>query len=672
MHYPGKHTNDNKQNDEIFKDKTVINHPAGNIEFINTKDSESVTITHKNGAFVKFDKFGVDELVTRDKREHVLGNSLININGSLTNHIDENSQTVILGDYIETIGDADKWQYPMEQIKRIQRELHDLKRLFEIKRTDNHNSIDQAPNQSKSGSHAACPTHSTQSQIVKTGSVTQVATIPVNSGTILEVNDGSTIYPSVANSSSRCLTCWGKMTSPSTQDGSWDVDKNKQKIIEKRAEVQAKMYEFEKELGQNKCPNGGNYIRTIAKNFVDNIGLVFNDFESFRKDPHGKLVPCGVKIDTLGTTIYTQYRDSSLIEHVDVEKMPGGSYDLNICDGWTATVGSNGIDFKSSGPLNLFGTIVNLTGEQVNVSSRGELTLDAERLDISAETISFSPKTTKKTTGNNAETEEEKQLLIDGNLNVGLNAVIRGGAHIEGELSVHHITAPCEYHITETDFTYGHQTEPSGAGGCLRGQNGSKPTISPDDDLDSLPKSPTYATLLPGALIGQAIWIDPLTGAEQCLDVFSLRSTNFAIVDQHQHYFKGIPTKLFDNPASVNVSAGSASGNGVVDPHDAVRSVGARNNWVKPIPAQPIKNSKSHRTITEKFGGYKGSSVNINKSDWSVASVSDTLPSGEGFRTTNLSDLQLNQKIKEIEKDLETKYNELKETLAILSQQTEC
>lgn len=79
MHYPGKYSNDPKGSEEIYKDKAVLNQPAGNIEFVNTKDEESVTVTHKSGSHYKLDKFGKDELVSRDSREHVIGDSLSTI-----------------------------------------------------------------------------------------------------------------------------------------------------------------------------------------------------------------------------------------------------------------------------------------------------------------------------------------------------------------------------------------------------------------------------------------------------------------------------------------------------------------------------------------------------------------------------------------------------------------
>jgi len=47
------------------------------------------------------------------------------------------------------------------------------------------------------------------------------------------------------------------------------------------------------------------------------------------------------------------------------------------------------------------------------------------------------------------------QVLIDSNFGVNGNAIIRGGLHVEGELSVNHITAPTEFQETEQVILYG-------------------------------------------------------------------------------------------------------------------------------------------------------------------------------------------------------------------------
>ena len=45
--------------------------------------------------------------------------------------------------------------------------------------------------------------------------------------------------------------------------------------------------------------------------------------------------------------------------------------------------------------------------------------------------------------------KNNRQVLVDGNLGVNQNIVVGGSMHVEGELSVHHITAPVEIQETE-------------------------------------------------------------------------------------------------------------------------------------------------------------------------------------------------------------------------------
>jgi hypothetical protein len=48
-----------------------------------------------------------------------------------------------------------------------------------------------------------------------------------------------------------------------------------------------------------------------------------------------------------------------------------------------------------------------------------------------------------------------EQVMVDSSLGVSKNLVVGGGAHIEGELTVHHVTAPVEIQETEKSFVYG-------------------------------------------------------------------------------------------------------------------------------------------------------------------------------------------------------------------------
>ena len=59
-----------------------------------------------------------------------------------------------------------------------------------------------------------------------------------------------------------------------------------------------------------------------------------------------------------------------------------------------------------------------------------------------------------------------KQVVIESNLGVAGNAVVRGSLHVEGELSVQHITSPVELKETDTNKAFG-QINPVRIGTCI-------------------------------------------------------------------------------------------------------------------------------------------------------------------------------------------------------------
>jgi hypothetical protein len=85
----------------------------------------------------------------------------------------------------------------------------------------------------------------------------------------------------------------------------------------------------------------------------------------------------------------------------------------------------------------MYGTITNLTSEQMNILAKHELFIDGgERLSLRGRNISILP-------------FEHNPVLVDGGLHVSKNALIAGGAFVEGELGVQHITAPEQWYKTE-------------------------------------------------------------------------------------------------------------------------------------------------------------------------------------------------------------------------------
>src|SRR5438105_3519890 len=105
--YPADRSNDPKANNFPFRDLALVNQPSGGTEYVNTKDDEMVTHYYRDGSFLRFQKFGTDLLVTKDKREHVMGDSHTEVIGDVVQIYDKNVETITLGDSLVKTGDID-------------------------------------------------------------------------------------------------------------------------------------------------------------------------------------------------------------------------------------------------------------------------------------------------------------------------------------------------------------------------------------------------------------------------------------------------------------------------------------------------------------------------------------------------------------------------------------
>lgn len=647
--YPNKFSNDPANAGDKLRDLSLLNQPAGHLEFVNTKDEEVLTLGYKTGSFDRFFKDGKESLVVGNKRQHITRDEFSHVGGNQVNTLDQNVETIVLGDVNYKIGDISKWTKYAQQYKALLVDYHNDVRKFDVQRTNHENSIDQSPSQSKSGTNAPCPIHGMQSKVLVTNSAMTLGSGSLKSATcrqIQKITQTKDSYKNINAGGNDCFVCGGSLFSPSSQDGNFAPDPAKAQLVNKRVELQKQLYEIERHLGQNKNPSGGSHILTIAKDHIVSVGLVMNDFESFRRDPVGKLVPCGVKIDPKGTNLYTQYKESPLVEAVDVEYLLGGAYEIQANNNFNLVAGSGGISLMTSGQMKLGGTLFTAAMENMLFSARSEIALAAKRIDLNADIISLRPNEFQGKKG------MEQQLLIDSNLNVGINAIVKGGLHVEGEVSLHHITAPLEWHTTESDFELAIQQEPQPIGipppqGACQpdgyccptnpygGINGKK--MSPD--MSGNTKGTTYGDLLAGAYIGRAIGKDS-NGDDHCLEVYSVASDNVICMHPHYHNFPSLPLTL----------------KGENSMHDEVRIVGANNNTNIPSLANSVYDKLSPLSTSQ---GKKNATPEKGQKD--------TLPKGEGVRTSNYTRAQIEQKMKALAKQMEDQYGQLKQDLANLA-----
>ena len=457
--YPGGFENrslsaTNESDVEYYKNKYIINQKGGTIEFVNSDYRESLKISGYNGSFKQFALKTNVELATHDDQKLVLQDQYDTVRGFRNIYTERDLDYIVRGDYYLKTGNL-KEEY-FKEWHDIVASLANIKQLFETKRAEKFEAGQflklTSTLQEREGEFAPCPvclgstgkeylvTNDEAAKFNPIGALVNRATAAIGFLPDLTVSPLNGKGPSLTNlpPTSRCPVCNGTGISPSSEGGSWVEDPRKT-IDAYRTEYKKRIVQLadiEKKMGL-----GGNYIIDVTKNKVENIGLVMNDFGNVRVDSVGKITNSSVNLDELGA--YVGMKESPMFEYVHVDDMPGGSYSLNVASRFNIAVGSGGINMKSYGAVDISGTITNVAGEQLNLSSEFETNISGgKRLSLEADIVSIKNK-------------QGGQVLIDSNLGVNGNAIIKGGLHVDGELSVNHVTAPLEIQETEGTQIFG-------------------------------------------------------------------------------------------------------------------------------------------------------------------------------------------------------------------------
>jgi len=461
LDYPGSYENvstDYNHNTDIYRNKYVINQKGGTIEIVSTDNKESLKLTHYSGSFKELNNNVNIEFATKNNQKLVQGDEFFTVNGTKNDYVGRDYDQIINGDYYKKIGNLTR-EYQKEW-RDLMESVADGKQLFELKRAeaiiDPNDFIKKTSGlQRKLGTPGPCPLCSEVSlkdQIWDNAytfkSITQNVAYTSDTPSFEFLFGVQSTYANTVSDlidpgsparflgKTACPVCGGSGKSPSSRDGDWDVETDKEKhVIDNLQTKIQKIIATEKKLGL-----GGSEIVNITKHKIENIGLIYNDFPSVRIDEVGKIE--NYQVQSFDKGVVTTKKESALLEYVHQDDFPGGDYTQNIGNKWNVLVGSGGVSIKSTGGVDIGGTITNIAGQQVNISSEYEINMSSKRIDIAAEMLTLRNK-------------HSRQVLIDSNLGVSQNVVIQGGAHIEGELSVHHVSAPVEVQETEPIVLFG-------------------------------------------------------------------------------------------------------------------------------------------------------------------------------------------------------------------------
>ena len=547
--YPGKFENydasstEEDYNVKTYRNKYVLNQKGGTLEINNTDKNEKIKLTHYSGSFKEFNNNTNSELAIKNNQKLILSDEYSTVKGFKNEFTGKNYDEVILRDKYKKIGNLNESVF--DEWKQKFGTAQDKKQLFDKKRTTNNNVKSNGDiilkvnsnEQTRSGSFADFVVTKTNKYLAVNNDNQFVDGAPFPSLNIsssvpgaggggqpiydknLRVlsNNQTTPKPAASLKIGTNDDNWpsesgnnfvnGKGKSPSTEDGKWD-DEDK-KLVEFISNIQADLMTKERDFGL-----GGSEIIEISKNKLENIGTVMNDYGSIRLDPIGKLLSNEVLVG--GEATYVNSDSGPLLEYVDVQDLPGGTYNLNVNNRYNVMVGAGGINLKSYGPTNISGSITNVAGQQVNIGSENEVNIDGKVVNISAEILRLRNK-------------RQRQVLIDSSLGVKNNVVIGGGLSVEGETYLQHVTAPVETQVTNTTQTLGQTVQ--------------------------------------NAIIGYVnyYWTDP--GGSATVPVYGGTMAGVPAVDTittypHTHTFQNLPLTLTDTNESTRNSAKNQGING--------------------------------------------------------------------------------------------------------------
>ena len=245
--------------------------------------------------------------------------------------------------------------------------------------------------------------------------------------------------PNTGGTGAPGVMTYGPNYNSATEGGDWELneDRTDEKIQEELEEIQQEhLNKIEQAIG-----NGGDEIEFIKRSKFVTIGGAVNNYPSIRVDPQGRSQPIEVAVGD--STSYTNIDFVPHVEEVNNDlNFPCGDYTLNVGNRYNVIVGSGGVQMKTSGAVEIGGTAVKVAGNKLNLmASEGMHLHSANLIELNSDkSISLRSK---------------RQIYIEPNLGVKGNMVVGGGAYVEGELFVQHITAPVEIQQTEDTTLYG-------------------------------------------------------------------------------------------------------------------------------------------------------------------------------------------------------------------------
>ena len=439
----------------IYRNKLSINQRGGSILIDNTTEQEKIKLSHRSGSNINLSNVVTSELATNNKQLNVVHDSFESVGGDKSQLVAKNhtlrtgENTYHLKGFIDQsqLDSFSKWKDTYESIAKLNAQ-------FKISRGGS--GYPNGDTLSLSGVRADNPVIGSKvytventfsgysgSQVRKSDQddVLYYTKVPDRGKTRAASErkiTKSDIEKSAGGSGSNApaVAEFGAEKSAATENGEWKPNEKAQKINEEILKIQETLTPIEQTMG-----HGGDETYFTKRNKIEQVGAVFNDYPSVRIDPKGRSQPLEMLVSETGT--FKNHDYAPHIEEVDnSSSFPGGNDDKIVGNKYSRSVGSGGIQLKTTGGIELGGSTLKGGFKRVNLNSSHGIQIASESFVELQSLKSIILRT-------------NRQVYVESALGVKGNVIIGGGLSVEGETYLQHVTAPLEVHKTEDTTVFG-------------------------------------------------------------------------------------------------------------------------------------------------------------------------------------------------------------------------
>jgi hypothetical protein len=445
---------DSKENEE-YRNKAVINQRGASISVNNSTDREGINISQYSGSNIGMDNYTNSELASNNKQTRTINDRFDTTHNDDSTFIGRDSWRRVVENNYDIKGTASESEVDaLNALRDLNEGIAKKVSQFNIKRGGY--SIPNGAETPSSGSRASNPTLNQQRKTVEnkfsgylktpirdhdTDEVVSYIPVPIRVGDPAQ-SRGVTPDKDIAvaagtqGSSAPGVLEFGPEKSAATEGGNWDDNTDRTEVAQEILDQQEQRSAIEALVGK-----GGDDIEFVKRHKVQVVGAATNNFPSVRIDPKGRSQPVETLVGETGAFVNLDYIPH--VEDVSTDSnYPCGDYSLVVGNKYNVLVGSGGINMRTSGPIELGGTTIKVGAQKINIAG-------AQGVQISSEN-SVEIQSLKS-----IQLRSNRQVSIEPSLGVKENIIIGGGAYIEGETYLHHVTAPVEIQETEDTTLYG-------------------------------------------------------------------------------------------------------------------------------------------------------------------------------------------------------------------------